>query len=164
MQRLLADLREVIAGGGKSVVFSSLKPAIRHLDKVLTEEGIGHAKVAKGDSQVHQETAVSEFNNDPECHVFLLHAGQAAAGLTLTVAQHVFLLEPFLTAAEEAQATNRCHRIGQTGDVTCTTYYCVGTVEERLLAYRRVIEGTIDCSSECIANSLRSSTVVMLLS
>ena len=41
-----------------------------------------------------------------------------------------------LTPRPPSQALNRCHRIGQTRDVTCTTYYCPGTVEERLLAYR----------------------------
>lgn len=41
-----------------------------------------------------------------------------------------------MTPPPSPQALNRCHRIGQTRDVTCTTYYCPGTVEERLLAYR----------------------------
>ena len=35
--------------------------------------------------------------------VFLLHAGQAAAGLTLTAASHVFLMEPFMKTGEQAQ-------------------------------------------------------------
>ena len=33
--------------------------------------------------------------------VFLLHAGQAAAGLTLTAASHVFLMEPFMKSGEQ---------------------------------------------------------------
>ena len=40
------------------------------------------------------------------------------------------------TPGQELQALNRCHRIGQTRPVTCTTYYCERTVEERLLAFR----------------------------
>ena len=36
--------------------------------------------------------------------VFLLHAGQAAAGLTLTRASHVFLMEPFMKAGEQVRA------------------------------------------------------------
>jgi hypothetical protein len=77
-------------------------------------------------------------STDPTCLVFLLHAGTAAAGLTLTAARHVFLLEPFLSAAEEAQAFNRCHRIGQSQAVTVTTYFVRGSVEERILGYRRL--------------------------
>ena len=51
------------------------------------------------------------------------HAGQAAAGLTLNIARQVVLLEPFSRPAEEQQAFNRCHRVGQTHEVTCTTLY-----------------------------------------
>ncbi|EEH58358.1 uncharacterized protein MICPUCDRAFT_9486, partial [Micromonas pusilla CCMP1545] len=73
---------------------------------------------------------------DPDVKVLLLHAGTAAAGLTLTQADLVILLEPFLSPGDEAQAANRVHRIGQTRPVRCVTYYVSDTVEERLLAYR----------------------------
>ena len=68
--------------------------------------------------------------------MLLLHAGSAAAGLTLTQADLVVLLEPFLSPGDEAQAANRVHRIGQTRPVRCVTYFVEGTVEERLLAFR----------------------------
>ena len=48
-----------------------------------------------------QEKAVKVFNEDASISVFLLHAGQAAAGLTLTAASHVFLMEPFMKAGEQ---------------------------------------------------------------
>ena len=38
------------------------------------------------------------------------------------------------------QAMNRCHRIGQTKDVTCTLYYAPETIEERLEAWKEVNE------------------------
>jgi len=68
----------------------------------------------------------------------LLHAGAAAAGLTLVAAHHVFLLDVFATPGQELQALNRCHRIGQPHAVTCRTYYCERTVEERMLALREL--------------------------
>jgi hypothetical protein len=55
-----------------------------------------------------QESAVRDFNTVEDIRVFLLHAGQAAAGLTLTAAAHVFLMEPMLKEGEELQAMNRC--------------------------------------------------------
>jgi E3 ubiquitin-protein ligase SHPRH len=81
-------------------------------------------------------SAVRRFRDDPACRVLLLHAGTAAAGLTLTHADLVILLEPFLSPGDEAQAANRVHRIGQTRAVRCVTYFVRGTVEERLLAFR----------------------------
>jgi hypothetical protein len=134
--RLLADLRGVLARGEKAVVFSQHRAAVQHVAAVMRREGLRFCKIVAGDSQAEQEVAVGEFNSCADVGVFLLHAGQAAAGLTLTAASHVMLLEPFLRAGEEAQALNRCHRIGQTREVHATHYYAQGTLEERLEALR----------------------------
>ena len=53
------------------------------------------------------DSAVRIFNRDPSVTVFLLHASTAAAGLTLTVASKVVLMEPFTKSGEELQAMNR---------------------------------------------------------
>jgi E3 ubiquitin-protein ligase SHPRH len=151
VEALLDDLRKVLPEDRKALVFSQLKDSLLLISKVLVEEGIEHVKIVPGDSVIDRETAAERFRTDPKVQVFLLHAGQAAAGLTLTVARHVFLLEPFLSLGDEAQARSRCHRIGQTREVYSTTYYCKGTIEERLLAYRSMQESrdnVIDLTDE----------------
>ena len=124
------------------MVFSSRKLGIMHLHHVLTLERIRHVKIVRGDSQHVLQEAIAKFNDtDSEsADVFLLHASTAAAGLTLTKARHVFLMEPFMSEGDELQAINRCHRIGQARQVECATYYVRGSVEERMLAHRRAEE------------------------
>ena len=92
------------------MVFSSLRYAVLHLEKVLAYEGIEHVVMLKGDSQASLQAAMRRWKNDATCQVFLLHAEAAAAGITLTSAQHVFLMEPFLDHGTELQALTRCHR------------------------------------------------------
>jgi hypothetical protein len=58
-------------------------------------------------------------------------------GITLTAANRMFLLEPFLRLSEEQQAYGRCHRIGQTKPVQVTTYFSPISVESRLLEWRK---------------------------
>jgi hypothetical protein len=118
------------------VVFSQRKNAVKHADFVLSHAGVPHVTICKGDQQAAQEVAVATWTSRPACRVFLLHAGAAAAGLTLVAARHVILLEPFDKPGQELQALNRCHRIGQARPVTCAIYYAQRTLEERLLAYR----------------------------
>jgi len=140
LMRLVRDLRLVIAEkgieSGKSVVFSSHTRAIDHLGHVLKKEEIGYVRIVRGDSSDEVRDAVTRWNEDPQCMVFICHVGAAAAGLTLTAARHCFLLEPLSKLGEEAQAMNRCHRIGQSRQVEVTMYYYRNTVEERILAYR----------------------------
>ena len=134
---LLRQLEEIVAQdiNYKVVVFTSVKRAIPHLAFVLKEADIEFSRIVRGDSSEEQERALGKFT-DEGARVLILHAGAAAAGLTLTMAQHVILMEPFFKRGEELQALNRCHRIGQERPVTCTTYYIKGSFEERLLASR----------------------------
>ena len=132
---LLYDLRAL--GEDKAVVFSSSKAVVEHLEVVLQREGLPRVALKKGDQEKHLASAVDRWKRG-DYRVLLLHADAAAAGLTLTAAAHVFLMEPFYDRGKELQALNRCHRIGQARDVVCKTYFCPGTVEERLLAWREL--------------------------
>lgn len=138
--RLLQDIMKMTTGPdpGKVVVFSQAISAIKHISKILEGLSIRHVKICQGEQHDAISQAVEDFNTVDDCSIFLLHAGTAAAGLTLTAARHVILLEPFISAAEEAQAMNRAHRIGQRREVSVTTYYMKNTIEERLLAFRQL--------------------------
>jgi superfamily II DNA/RNA helicase len=135
---LLRDLRAALRDdpSAKAVVFSQLPAAVAHVAALLPAEGFPAVRILPGMPEPERRAAVERFNADASVRVFVLHVGAAAAGLTLTAANVMFMLEPFLCASDEAQARNRCHRIGQTKPVTTTVYYTRGTVEERLLAYR----------------------------
>ena len=141
MCALVTDLRDALSrpgAAGKVVVFSQLRDALTHAHQTLTWEGIRAEIVgARGGAGEDTEAAIGRFREDPDVKVLLLHAGSAAAGLTLTQADLVVLLEPFLSPGDEAQAASRVHRIGQTREVRCVTYYVEDTVEERLLAFRQ---------------------------
>ena len=85
----------------KVVVFSQFPAALRVVQQVLEEEGIGCAAIMAGmrlpldpkdptgterlTVEEARRQAVTVFNVDPACRAFLLHVGVAAAGLTLTV-------------------------------------------------------------------------------
>lgn len=61
----------------------------------------------------------------------------ASVGLTLTCASRLFLMEPCLNLAQEAQAIGRLHRFGQTEEVEVVRFLLKGTVDERVLAMRQ---------------------------
>ena len=73
--------------------------------------------------------ALKSFQEDPETTVFLLALGAAAAGLTLTRANHVFLLEPAIDPAIEQQAVARVHRMGQERPVSIVRLLVQDTVK-----------------------------------
>lgn len=80
---------------------------------------------------------MNRFLKDPACNICLIPLGSGASGLTLTVARVCYFLEPVQNAAVEAQAVNRIHRISQTRDVRCVTFFARNSIEERVLAFRK---------------------------
>ena len=136
---LLHDVLTLLASdvSAKAVVFSQSSSAVTHVSLLLRDAGVGCVQIQVSMPEAERRDAIELFNTDPAVRVFVLHVGAAAAGLTLTAANTMYLLEPFLNESDEAQATNRCHRIGQARACKSVTYYTVGTVEERLLAYRQ---------------------------
>jgi len=53
-----------------------------------------------------------------------------AVRLTLTIASHIYLLEPQWNPFVELQAMARAQRIGQTRQVVCVRYVMEGTIEQ----------------------------------
>lgn len=133
----LRVLLELVQAGGtsKAVVFSQEKAHLQLAHEALALGGVSGALVLAGMQAKERQASVSSFVSG-DVQVLLLHAGVAAAGLTLTVARRCYFLEPFAIAADEEQALGRVHRIGQTGAVSATVLYVPGSFEERLLALR----------------------------
>ena len=81
--------------------------------------------------------ALEAFQSDPPTTIFLLSVCSGAVGITLTAAQHVFMLEPCVNLALYRQAVNRVHRLGQKSNVIVKTLYVKNTIEEGIVKVNR---------------------------
>jgi len=69
--------------------------------------------------------------------VLLLSLKAGGVGLTLTAADHVYILDPWWNPAVEDQAADRAYRIGQDRPVLVHRLVARDTIEERVLALQR---------------------------
>lgn len=135
LDALVAHLSEVVAEGHKALVFSQFVQFLSIVRARLDRDGVRYAYL---DGQVRdRETAVQQFQTDPECPVFLISLRAGGLGLNLTAADYVFILDPWWNPAVEAQAIDRAHRIGQTRPVFAYRYIVRDTVEEKMLDLHR---------------------------
>lgn len=92
--------------------------------------------------------AVTDFTHKRECKIMLVSLKAGNAGLNLTVASQVIILDPFWNPYIEEQAIDRAHRIGQQKPVEVHRILVPNTVEDRILALqekkRELIEGALD--------------------
>ncbi|KAF9351244.1 hypothetical protein BGX26_010713 [Mortierella sp. AD094] len=109
----------------KCLVFSQWNNLLQLLSESLTKNRIGFVKLAGASVK----TAVKQFKENQDKHVFMLHAKSQSAGLTLLSATHIFICEPLVNPVLQAQAVSRVHRIGQT-KTTFVHYYLINNTVE----------------------------------
>ena len=66
------------------------------------------------------------------------------AGINLTAADYVFLVDPWWNTAVQQQAIDRTHRIGQTKNVFAYKMICKDTIEEKIIQIQQKKQQTSD--------------------
>lgn len=91
-----------------------------------------------GTMNVHKKSeAIETFRNDPDCSLMLISLKAGNVGLTLTMANHVILVDPYWNPSVEDQAIGRAHRISQNKPVRVHRLLVENTVEDRILTIQQ---------------------------
>jgi SNF2 family DNA or RNA helicase len=101
MQMVMQKLHEVLAQGGKILIFSSFVEHLKIYRQQLDAQAIAYTYL-DGSTKDRQEQ-VQRFQTDDSISVFLLSLKSGGVGLNLTKADYVFLLDPWWNPAAEAQ-------------------------------------------------------------
>ena len=127
---LMDSITEAAENGHKVVVFFNFIAGIELVSERLEQQGIDFATMTG--STHDRRSVVERFQNDPQCMVLLMTMKTGGVGLNLTVADTVFIFEPWWNRAAEEQAINRLHRIGQTQKVMSYSVIMRDTIEEKI--------------------------------
>ncbi len=131
VQMLVETLGNAVANGHKALVFSQWTSLLDLIEPELRASGLDFTRL---DGSTPDRGAVTQkFQAEDGPPVMLLSLKAGGAGLNLTAADQVFLVDPWWNPAAEAQAADRAHRIGQARSVSVYRMVSQGTVEERIL-------------------------------
>ena len=129
---LLDEVRSVHEEGRAMLVFSQFTSLLALVSEALTSEGLVHESLTGETPSDERRRLVDDFQAG-RFRIFLLSLKAGGAGLNLTAADTVFLLDPWWNPAAEDQAADRAHRLGQTQPVTVVRLVTLETVEEKVL-------------------------------
>lgn len=137
--QLWADLQEIMADGGKALVFGeyvSDEFGLNGLAEYLRSKARGSfvVDVISGDTASKREGIIQAFQAMTRPGVLLIQYRAGGVGLNLQQASHVFLFDRWWNPAVEDQAIARAHRLGQTRVVLARKFMCVNTIEERIVS------------------------------
>ena len=117
---------------GKVVFFAKHIDVMDAAEQTFERRGIGYSSI-RGDqtSRVRQRN-IDAFVQDDDVAIAVCSLTAAGVGLNLQVASNVVLAELSWTAAEQTQAIDRVHRIGQDQPVTAWRIIAAQTIDARV--------------------------------
>jgi len=115
----------------KFVVFSTFPALMRIAAAALAEASISHCVIDGATSLPKRNSLIRAFQGG-DLVACIISSRVGNAGLTLTAANHLILLEPNINVAVDAQAMGRIHRFGQTRPVTIHRIVAEHTAEQRI--------------------------------
>ncbi|BHF71983.1 protein antigen binding [Sparganum proliferum] len=133
LQRLDMLLRELMSGNHRVLLFTQMARMLDILEQFLAYHGYRYLRL-DGTTKVEQRQVLMErFNMDSRIFVFILSTRSGGLGINLTGADTVIFYDSDWNPTMDAQAQDRCHRIGQTRDVHIYRLISERTVEENIL-------------------------------
>lgn len=133
VDRIVADIENVIEQEQKIIVFSQYSATINKILSKMIENSIKSVTLTGNDDSESRQQAVDEFQNNPDCKVFIANMKAGGVGITLTAASIVMFADMEWSPTIHAQCEDRAHRIGQTGTVNVYYYIADGTIEEDII-------------------------------
>jgi superfamily II DNA or RNA helicase len=150
---LAADYAAQLARSvGKVVFFAKHVDVMDAAEKLFEERGIRFATIRGGQTTAARQRSLDAFTNDPGVSVMVCSLMAAGVGINLQVASNLVLAELSWTDAEQTQAIDRIHRIGQSEPVTAWRIIATQTLDPK-------IAELIDAKSGLAARALDGSDI-----
>jgi superfamily II DNA or RNA helicase len=117
---------------GKVVFFAKHVDVMDAAEQIFTKRGLGHVSIRGDQTRTARQQAIDAFTDDPDVAVAVCSLTAAGVGVNLQVASNVVLAELSWTDAEQTQAIDRVHRIGQEMPVTAWRIIAAQTLDTKI--------------------------------
>src|SRR5665811_249608 len=117
---------------GKVVFFAKHVDVMDLAEESFAKRGIRYASIRGNQTPKARQKSIVAFMNDPDVSIVVCSLMAAGVGLNLQIASNVVLAELSWTDAEQTQAIDRIHRIGQAEPVTAWRIIAAQTIDSKI--------------------------------
>ncbi|KAH3460192.1 hypothetical protein KXV78_003298 [Aspergillus fumigatus] len=153
--------------GDKVIIFSQFTSLLDLMEIPLQRRGWLFRRYDGSMRLADRHAVVVEFSTNPNCRLMLVSLRAGNAGLNLTAASKVIILDPFWNPFVEEQAIGRVHRIGQQRPVHVYRILTPDTVEDRIQNLqdekRRLVQGTLSDAADATIRLGRQNLTYLLV-
>ncbi|MEO9139933.1 MAG: SNF2-related protein [Jatrophihabitans sp.] len=130
---LAADYAAQLArSAGKVVFFAKHIDVLDVAEEAFAKQGIRYSSIRGDQTPTSRQKNIDAFVNDPGVAIAVCSLTAAGVGINLQVASNIVLAELSWTDAEQTQAIDRSHRIGQTEPVTAWRIIAAQTIDSKI--------------------------------
>ena len=130
---LAADYAAQLArSAGKVVFFAKHVDVMDAAEAAFTKAGIRFSSIRGDQTRTVRQRQIDAFVKDPDVAIAVCSLTAAGVGINLQVASNIVLAELSWTDAEQTQAIDRSHRIGQTEPVTAWRIIAAQTIDAKI--------------------------------
>jgi superfamily II DNA or RNA helicase len=130
---LAADYAAQLArSAGKVVFFAKHIDVMDAAEQTFARQGVRFSSIRGDQTPKVRQANIDAFVNDPDVAIAVCSLTAAGVGLNLQVASNIVLAELSWTDAEQTQAIDRSHRIGQSEPVTAWRIIAAQTIDARI--------------------------------
>ncbi len=117
---------------GKVVFFAKHLDVMDTAEEIFARRGVRTTTIRGDQTRTARQAAIDGFVGDPDVKVIVCSLTAAGVGINLQVASNVVLAELSWTNAEQTQAIDRVHRIGQREPVTAWRIIAAQTIDAKI--------------------------------
>ena len=130
---LAADYAAQLARSvGKVVFFAKHIDVMDAAQDTFEKRGLRYSTIRGDQTRTARERSIKAFVEDPDVAVIVCSLSAAGVGINLQVASNLVLAELSWTDAEQTQAIDRVHRIGQDEPVTAWRIIAAQTIDTKV--------------------------------
>ena len=130
---LAADYTAQLARSvGKVVFFAKHIDVMDAAEEHFAKQGLKSISIRGDQTSVFRQKQIDAFTNDPDVAVAVASLTAAGVGINLQASSNVVLAELSWTSAEQTQAIDRVHRIGQAEPVTAWRIIAAHTIDAKI--------------------------------
>ena len=123
---------QLVRNVGKVVFFAKHVDVMDQAEAAFAAAGLRSVSIRGDQTAKAREKAIDSFTNDPDVSIAVCSLLAAGVGLNLQVASNLVLAELSWTDAEQTQAIDRIHRIGQEEPVTAWRIIAAQTIDSKI--------------------------------
>jgi SNF2 family DNA or RNA helicase len=123
---------QLARSAGKVVFFAKHLDVMDTAEEIFARRGVRTTTIRGDQTRTARQAAIDGFVDDPDVKVIVCSLTAAGVGINLQVASNVVLAELSWTNAEQTQAIDRVHRIGQHEPVTAWRIIAAQTIDSKI--------------------------------